>query len=136
MNNGDSIKPRIAVLEDHDDTRELLLISLASDFSVHDFRDAAELLAALEQGKFSAVVADIMLPGLDGYSFVKAVRQDQRFKDLCVIAVTALAMKGDREKAISVGFTDYLVKPIAPTEIAAVLWRCLKASVPDSSRPS
>jgi CheY-like chemotaxis protein len=44
-----------------------------------------------------------------------------------------LAMAGDREKAISVGFTDYLVKPIAPTEIAAAVWRCLKASVPDSS---
>jgi CheY-like chemotaxis protein len=132
MNNADSIKPRIAVLEDHEDTRELLRISLANDFSVQDFRDAAELLAALERDKFSAVVADIMLPGLDGYSFVKAVRRDRRFKDLCIIAVTALAMTGDREKAMSAGFTDYLVKPITPTEIAEVVWRCLKSGVTDS----
>jgi CheY-like chemotaxis protein len=126
MSNIDKTKPRIAVLEDHDDTREFLTITLGDEFSVHEFGDAVELLAVLDREKFSAVVADIMLPGLDGYGFVRAVRTSDRLKDLCVIAVTALAMPGDREKALSAGFTDYLVKPVASTEIAAILWRCLE----------
>jgi CheY-like chemotaxis protein len=122
----DNAKPLIAVLEDHDDTREMLRITLEDSFSVQDFPDVPSLLAALEREQFSVVVADIMLPGLDGYAFVRAVRQDSRFQELSVIAVTALAMSGDREKAIAAGFTDYLVKPIAPEEIAAVVWKYLK----------
>jgi CheY-like chemotaxis protein len=126
-------KPRIAVLEDHDDTREFLTITLGDEFSVEDFGDAVELLSVLKREKFSAIVADIMLPGLDGYGFVRAVRTNERLKDLCVIAVSALAMPGDREKALSAGFTDYLVKPVASTEISAILWRCLKETNLDDS---
>ena len=122
-------KPLIAVLEDHDDTREFLMITLGDDFSVQEFRDAVELLSVLQREKFSAVVADIMLPGLDGYGFIRAVRTNEQLKDLCVVAVSALAMPGDREKALNAGFTDYLVKPVASTEIAAIVWRCLEPNV-------
>jgi CheY-like chemotaxis protein len=47
-------------------------VGLETDFSITLYRDAAELLAALEEGKFSAIVADIMLPGLDGFGFIEA----------------------------------------------------------------
>ena len=124
----DAAKPRVAILEDHDDTRELLRISLDSEFSCRDFENASILLAALPTGNFSAVIADIMLPGLDGYEFIKTVRSDPRFRNLCVIAVTALAYEADRQKAIAAGFNEYLVKPITPFEIAGVVWRCLKPS--------
>jgi CheY-like chemotaxis protein len=120
------IKPRIAVLEDHEDTRELLRISLSEEFTVIDFSDAATLLDAMQREKFSAIVADIMLPGLDGYDFVRAVRRQEQFRDLCVIAVTAMARPDDREKAMAEGFTEYLVKPIGPSEISKVIWRCLE----------
>jgi CheY-like chemotaxis protein len=133
MSNIGKTKPRIAVLEDHDDTREFLTITLGDEFSVLAFRDAVELLSVLNGEKFSAIVADIMLPGLDGYGFVRAVRTNERLKHLCVIAVTALAMPGDREKALSAGFTDYLVKPVPSTEIAAIVWRCLEQSKLDDS---
>jgi CheY-like chemotaxis protein len=122
-------KPHIAVLEDHDDTRELLSITLGDDFSVQEFRNAPDLLAALEREEFSAVVADIMLPGVDGFSLIEAVRSDDRFKDLCVVAVTALAKQTDRDKAMKAGFTDYLTKPIAPAEIASVLRKHIKRRV-------
>src|SRR3954447_14562551 len=97
-------KPRLAILEDHDDTRELLRISLDNEFSCRDFRDAAHLLSTLAEENFSAVIADIMLPGVDGYDFIKAVRANPRLRDLCVIAVTALAFDADRHKAIAAGF--------------------------------
>ena len=118
-------KPHVAILEDHEDTREMLRVGLETDFSITLYGDAAELLAALEPGKFSAIVADIMLPGLDGFGFIEAIRRDFRLANLCVIGVTALAMPTDREKGIAAGFTDYLVKPITPNDIKSVLWRCL-----------
>ena len=124
----DTAKPQVAILEDHDDTRELLRISLDSQFSCRDFADASQLLAELGEGNFSAVIADIMLPGVDGYEFIKTVRANPRFRNLCVIAVTALAFEADRQKAIAAGFNEYLVKPITPLEIAGVVWRCLKPS--------
>src|SRR5262249_46368668 len=114
-------KPRIAILEDHQDTREMLGIALGQDFSIRAFDNTADLLAALEKEKFAAIIADIMLPDLDGFALIKAVRSDPRFSGLCVIAVTALAMASDREKGISAGFTEYLVKPIVPQQIAEVL---------------
>lgn len=122
------VKPRLAILEDHDDTRELLRISLENEFSCRDFRDASHLLSALAEENFSAVIADIMLPGLDGYDFIRTVRANPRFRDLCVIAVTALAFEADRHKAIAAGFNEYLVKPISPMDIAGVVWRCLNPS--------
>ena len=121
MDERSSTKPRIAILEDHEDTRDLLRVALSDAFSVRDFRDAADLLAALEQETFSVVVADIMLPGLDGYALIRTLRNDPRFADQCVIALTALAMAADREKAMTAGFTDYLVKPITPDEIERVV---------------
>jgi CheY-like chemotaxis protein len=133
MSNVEKAKPLIAVLEDHDDTREYLTLALGDHFSIQAFGDAGGLLSVLQREKFSAVVADIMLPGLDGYGFVRAVRANEQLKDLCVIAVTALAMPGDREKALNAGFTDYLVKPVASTEIASILWRCLESSFVDGS---
>jgi len=124
----DAAKPRVAILEDHEDTRELLRISLDSQFSCRDFADASQLLAELGEGNFSAVIADIMLPGLDGYEFIKTVRSNPRLRNLCVIAVTALAFEADRQKAIAAGFNEYLVKPISPLEVAGVVWRFLKPS--------
>jgi DNA-binding response OmpR family regulator len=128
MTEAGAAKPRIAILEDHDDTRELLRISLERHFSCRDFNNASDLLAALGQEKFSAVVADIMLPGLDGFSFIKAVRANPRLKNLCVVAVTALAFDSDRNKGLAAGFDDYLVKPLLPDDIAEAVWRCLRAA--------
>src|SRR5690349_2794093 len=110
MSESPNPKPHVAILEDHQDTREMLRVALETDFSITVYKDAGELLSALEHGKFSAVLADIMLPGLDGLGFIQAIRRDVRFVDLCVIALTALAMPADREKGLAAGFTDYLVK--------------------------
>src|SRR5581483_4315375 len=119
-----SNKLHIAILEDHDDTREMLRVALESDFSIREFRNASDLLSALEREKVSAIIADIMMPGLDGFEFVRTLRADERFAKLCVIAVTALAMPNERDKGVAAGFTDYLVKPIAPADVAAAVWRC------------
>jgi len=108
-----SLKPRIAILDDHEDTGEMLRVALDTDFFPVVYHNGDELLASLDQENFSAIIADIMLPGVNGYDFIRTIRNHSRFAEMCVIAVTALARETDRQKGMAAGFTEYLVKPIA-----------------------
>jgi CheY-like chemotaxis protein len=67
------------------------------------------------------VLMDIMMPGMDGHDTMKAIRRIERFRRLPIIAVTAKAMKGDREKCIESGASDYLAKPVDPHQLVTML---------------
>jgi CheY-like chemotaxis protein len=64
---------------------------------------------------------DIMMPEMDGIDTMRAIRQISRFKDLPIVAVTAKAMKGDREKCIEAGAWDYLSKPVDSEQMLTAL---------------
>jgi HAMP domain-containing protein/signal transduction histidine kinase/CheY-like chemotaxis protein len=82
-------------------------------------RDAINLLQAAPD--IDVVLMDIMMPEMDGLDTMRAIRQVSRFKNLPIIAVTAKAMKGDREKCIEAGAWDYLSKPVDPEQMLSVL---------------
>jgi CheY-like chemotaxis protein len=67
------------------------------------------------------VLMDIMMPEMDGIDTMKAIRLISRFKNLPIVAVTAKAMKGDREKCFEAGAWDYLAKPVDPEQMLASL---------------
>jgi CheY-like chemotaxis protein len=82
-----------------------------------------EALEALEKGRFDLVLMDIQMPEMDGMEATAAIRQNEKSTGLhiAIVALTANAMKGDREKYLASGMDGYLAKPIRPLELDEVL---------------
>jgi len=110
----------IMLLEDHHDSRELLVRALkGSGASVAAFGSASEAFAALDRVRPTVIVADIGLPGEDGYSFIRRVRAHSApaMQSVPAIAVTAYTSIPDRAEALAVGFQQHLPKPIDPERL-------------------
>jgi two-component system, sensor histidine kinase and response regulator len=84
--------------------------------------DGRECLDLLDRGGYDLVLMDIQMPVMDGLEATRKIRQDQRFSDLPIVAMTAHAMTGDRDKSLAAGMNDHITKPID----SAVLYRALK----------
>ena len=103
---------RIALVEDNADNRVLFRALLEEHYEVEDYEDGVEALAGLAASVPDLVLLDISLPGLDGLGVLQRIRADDRLKALPVIALTAHAMAGDRERFLDAGFNAYVTKPI------------------------
>jgi two-component system cell cycle response regulator DivK len=86
-------------------------------------------LDLLRQENPDLVLLDIDMPGLDGLSVVKRIRQDAGYAELPVVAVTAFAMEGDRERGLAAGFTAYLTKPVRAAALRQQVQQLLAAAL-------
>ena len=115
-----------------DDMRNLFALSKVLrgwGMQVSMAQDGYKALAALEAGEVpELVLMDIMMPGMDGYATIRAIREKAEFATLPIIAVTAKAMSGDREECLQMGANDYLSKPIDTDKLAAMIRAWLSRS--------
>lgn len=118
----------IAVVEDNADNRLLLQAILEGLYDLVEYENGTDALAGLAASLPDLVLLDISLPGMDGNEILARIRADARLRRLPVIALTAHAMSGDREKYLAAGFNDYITKPIVDeTILLAAIERWLAA---------
>jgi CheY-like chemotaxis protein len=107
----------IAVVEDNADNRLLLQAILEGLYDVVEYENGTDALTGLSASLPDLVLLDISLPGMDGNEILSRIRKNDALKRLPVIALTAHAMSGDREKYLAAGFNDYITKPIVDETI-------------------
>ena len=119
---------RVLLVEDNDMNQELALELLARaglEVVVADNgKQALEILAA--EGPFDGVLMDCQMPVMDGYTATRMIRAEARWKDLPVIAMTANAMAGDREKVLAAGMFDHIPKPLNVAEMFATMAKWIR----------
>ncbi|HEY9105550.1 MAG TPA: response regulator, partial [Roseateles sp.] len=127
---------RVLVVEDNPINQELArdLLNRAG-IVVNIAGDGREALDTLARERFDAVLMDCQMPVMDGYEATQALRQRPGLQDLPVIAMTANAMAGDRQKALDAGMNDHVAKPIRIDDLFATLARWVRPAQPAPQSP-
>jgi len=90
--------------------------------------DGQEAVNAVKENEYDAVLMDIQMPVMDGYTATRKIRKDERFKELPIIAMTAHAMAGDEDKSLEAGMNGHVAKPIDPDQLFSTLQKWVKPS--------
>jgi CheY-like chemotaxis protein len=113
---------RILVVEDNDTNRALMVYLLkAFGYDTLEAVDGKQGVDIARREQPELIVCDVQLPKLDGYGVVDQLKTDVALRDIPIVAVTAFAMVGDRNKILSAGFDGYIGKPIEPETFVAQL---------------
>ncbi len=102
----------IAIVEDNADNRLLLRALLSDRFDIVEYETGIDAVDGLARWTPDLVLLDISLPGMDGVEVLRVLRGRDDMRGVPILALTAHAMAGDREKYLGYGFDDYLTKPI------------------------
>ena len=121
----DEVLKNKTVLIADDDVRNIFSLSRALEkhkMNIVSAIDGKEALQALKDNKdINIVLMDMMMPEMDGYESIKRIRENPHWRNLPVIAVTAKAMTGDREKCIQAGASDYISKPVDTDQLISLM---------------
>lgn len=106
-------RKKILIVDDNQDSRELVIKVLKRyDYELLEAVDGEDALNKIIAEKPDLVLMDISMPKIDGHELTRRVKSRDDLKDIIIIALTAHAMKGDKEKALAAGCSDYITKPI------------------------
>ncbi|MFT3751123.1 MAG: response regulator [Agriterribacter sp.] len=117
------LKGKKVLLAD-DDVRNIFSMTKALEkyqMEVVPAMDGKEALKLIQDAPVDVVLMDMMMPEMDGYESIRAIRQNPRFKNIPILAITAKAMTGDREKCIEAGASDYISKPVDVDQLVSLL---------------
>jgi two-component system cell cycle response regulator DivK len=123
----DGLGPKkVLVADDKATGRELVRTVLENTgYSVYEAADGIQALEAAHRSQPDLIILDLHMPGLDGFAVVKELRMTKAFATTPVIALTASAMQGDRQRALEAGFTGYISKPVSLKALRAEVERLL-----------
>jgi CheY-like chemotaxis protein len=114
---------RVLVVDD--DARNIFALTTVlerHDIDVISATNGRQAIEIIEQTPdLSMVLMDIMMPEMDGYQTMREIRKNPQFRTLPILALTAKAMKGDREKCLDAGASDYISKPVNTDELLSLL---------------
>lgn len=117
---------KIAVVEDNADNRMLVQALLEDRYDISEYETGVDAVEGLGSDVPDLVLLDISLPEMDGTEVLAWIRGQDELKDIPVIALTAHAMAGDRDKYLAAGFDDYVTKPIIDEDVLIeAIERCL-----------
>ena len=109
---------KILLVEDNELNQELLeALMIDNELQVKIAKNGQEALDMLEQDKFDGILMDLHMPVMDGYEATRKIRNLEQYKDLPIIALSANAMKGDKERSMAAGMNDHISKPVKPVKM-------------------
>jgi PAS domain S-box-containing protein len=118
---------RVLLVEDHEINRKLATELLCyAGFTVDVAGDGQVAVEKVKSADYDLVLMDMQMPGMDGMTATQEIRSVERFRDLPIVAMTANAMQGDRDRCLSVGMNDHIAKPIIIEELWKTLLKWIK----------
>lgn len=123
-------KSKLLIIDD--DRRNIFALNAvlrSKNFDCDSALSAGEGLQKMRHNNYALVLMDMMMPDLDGYEAIEKMKADERLRDIPVIAVTAQAMPGDREKCLAAGASCYISKPVNVDELMSRLQELMNKDV-------
>lgn len=119
-------EPRILIVDDHPGNLKLLSFLLeGKGYDVRTAADASEAFLVVRAFQPRLILMDLQLPGMDGFELTRKLKADPSQRETIIVAVTASAMKGDEERALSAGCNGYITKPIDTRRLPELVARYL-----------
>lgn len=120
---------KVLTVDDSPSVRKLVEFTLkAKGFGVNSAGNGQEALELMAKERFDAIILDINMPQMNGLEFLQKIREDKTFGPIPVVMLTTEGQDKDKDKAISLGATAYIVKPFKPTQLLSLLEKILPAS--------
>jgi len=130
---------RILLVEDNSVNRKVAVGILDKcGYDITTAEDGQAAIETLERKSFDLVLMDLQMPRMDGFEATRIIRASDRWRDLTVVAMTAHAMKGDRERCMEAGMDDYITKPLKAEELQQMVdkWVSKSSSSSEAAGPS
>jgi CheY-like chemotaxis protein len=119
-------KQKLLIVEDDEISKEVVSLFLSGQYDIDSTSNAAQALKFVEQNQYAAILMDINLGrGMTGIDLTKKIKEYENYKKVPIVAITAFAMRGDKEEFISSGFDYYLAKPFTREELRATIKKLL-----------